>query len=486
MYENANNQIPTLESATGKMGSLPPIRIVIEQADAEAIDLVFTRPFRIGRDVDSDIKVQNSHVSRNHVEVDYKDHCWWVHDLDSTNGIYLNGKKVKHAPVMDGDALNLGKDGPRAVFSYLSKEAAATFIRQQPGYEAGKKWTMGPSRVVLIVVAALLLGGFGFFYGRRQLDQQEVVRDKAETLFAEIRSADIAIAGVYAEQEGTDKLLFAQRLIELEQGRKDNFETYTGYLIQLGLYQALDDQQSQIYNVARFFNESELAMPSSFIYEVQSVIFDYWLDEGEELLKEALTRAQLFEYTPYVVKSLEDYGLPTEFFYLPVTISGFDADAERQVSEGTHIAGMWQLSRATGASYGLKGVSEAEEFAILPVDGRYEFQASTNVAVKLLHDIYRKEAMASGLLTLAVYLQHEQQTASTGRPALGSILSQVPADLEARNIWAIREQYPQQISDQVYEQVVRIFAAAVIGQDPQLFGLDILTPTAVNTYKSFR
>ena len=467
------------------MGTLPPIRIVIEEVESGAIDQVFTRPFRIGRDADCEVKIQNSHVSRNHAEIDFKDHCWWVHDLESTNGVYLNGKKVMHAPVMDKDVLNFGKDGPRAECSYLSPEAAAAFARSQPKEKSGPL-SMGPFRMVAFVLIALLLGGFGFFYGRRQLDKHEVIREKAGVLFSDIRTTQVAIASVYADQAGTDKLLFAQRLNELESTRKGNLEEYKGYLIQLGLYQSLDEQESQIYNVARFFNESELAMPASFIDEVKSAIYEYWLEEGEPALKEATTRAQLFNYTPYVVKTLENYGLPIEFFYLPVYISSFNTEAELPATSEHTTLGIWQLSEASGAAYGLSIASSDDELSSVSVDERLDFKASTDAAISLLHDIYREEAMASGLLTLAIYLQHEHVAVSSRVSSPEMVLAEVPAEVLSRDIWHIRQQYPHLISDRVYEQVVRIFAAAVIGQDPQLFRLDLNTPNAVDTFKSFR
>jgi hypothetical protein len=94
--------------------------------------------------------------------------------------------------------------------------------------------------------------------------------------------------------------------------------------------------------------------------------------------------------------------------------------------------------------------------------------------------------MASGLLTLALYLQYEREATPEDVAARRSVVSDLPKDVHTRNIWYIRQQYPNMISEQVYEQVVRIFAASVIGQDPTLFGLDVTTPTISNAFKSFR
>ena len=467
------------------MGIPPPIRILIENAEADPIDRVFTETFRIGRDHDCEVPVQNSHVSRNHAEVQFKDRCWWVHDLDSTNGIYLNGKKIKHAPLMEGDVLVLGKDGPRAIFSYLSPEAAAAFVPQGAKQHRGRR-RLGGNRVLAVFLIALLLGGFGFFFGRRQLDENAVLRQKAGMLFSDIRANEVEMASLYARRGEMDKLFFAQRLNELEARQNEALDQYKGYLIQLGMYQSFDAQENQIYNVARFFNESELAIPPEFMEAVRAAVYEYWLDEGMAWFKEALARAQLFDYTPVVINSLEQYGLPVEFFYLPLTLSGFNPDSERVFEDGHTTAGVWHLSDATAAMLQVGGAVSGVATSILPVEGRRDVRASTAAAVQWLHRIYREEALASGLLTLAVYLRHEQQLAGMGHTALAEVLEGVPATAEARTLWYIREHFPQRIPDDVYQRVVNIFAAAVIGQDPAAFGLDLVTPTTVPSFSAYR
>jgi pSer/pThr/pTyr-binding forkhead associated (FHA) protein len=48
-------------------------------------------------------------VSRFHAELRHDDHDdWTVRDLDSTNGTWLNGARVREARVFRGDVLRLG------------------------------------------------------------------------------------------------------------------------------------------------------------------------------------------------------------------------------------------------------------------------------------------------------------------------------------------------------------------------------------------
>src|SRR5262245_46098196 len=62
----------------------------------------------IGRSRDSDIQVPDPNVSRRHVEIVQEGTAYWVVDLDSTNGIELNGHRVKREKLTDGDRVKLG------------------------------------------------------------------------------------------------------------------------------------------------------------------------------------------------------------------------------------------------------------------------------------------------------------------------------------------------------------------------------------------
>lgn len=62
----------------------------------------------IGRSRDCDIQLEDANVSRRHAEVRQEGPSFWLVDLDSTNGIEINGRKLKRAKLEDGDRLVLG------------------------------------------------------------------------------------------------------------------------------------------------------------------------------------------------------------------------------------------------------------------------------------------------------------------------------------------------------------------------------------------
>ncbi len=62
----------------------------------------------IGRSRDCDIQLADANVSRRHAEVRQEGASYWVVDLGSTNGMEVNGKRVKRAKLQSGDTITLG------------------------------------------------------------------------------------------------------------------------------------------------------------------------------------------------------------------------------------------------------------------------------------------------------------------------------------------------------------------------------------------
>ncbi len=90
-----------------------PVELGLEQ---EVIALVFDgtrrevkeRRIVIGRSRDCDIQLADSNVSRRHAELRQEGASYWIVDLGSTNGMEVNGKRVKRAKLRDGDTITLG------------------------------------------------------------------------------------------------------------------------------------------------------------------------------------------------------------------------------------------------------------------------------------------------------------------------------------------------------------------------------------------
>ncbi len=62
----------------------------------------------LGRGLNNDVILEDTRVSRHHAQLRYKTRRFWVTDLNSTNGTYINGERVSEADLRNGDVLSLG------------------------------------------------------------------------------------------------------------------------------------------------------------------------------------------------------------------------------------------------------------------------------------------------------------------------------------------------------------------------------------------
>jgi hypothetical protein len=62
----------------------------------------------LGRSKECDVRISDPNVSRRHAEVRQEGSTYWVVDLDSTNGVLVNGRRQKRAKLDDGDRITLG------------------------------------------------------------------------------------------------------------------------------------------------------------------------------------------------------------------------------------------------------------------------------------------------------------------------------------------------------------------------------------------
>ncbi len=72
---------------------------------------------RIGRNVTNDIHIDNPSVSSTHAVIKKVMNTYFIEDLGSTNGTFVNEKKITKYELLNGDEVIIGKHS--LVFHYL-------------------------------------------------------------------------------------------------------------------------------------------------------------------------------------------------------------------------------------------------------------------------------------------------------------------------------------------------------------------------------
>lgn len=67
-----------------------------------------TTMLTIGRGLDNDIVLEDARVSRHHAQLRYKTRRFWITDLSSTNGTFVNNERVSDGALKNGDVVSLG------------------------------------------------------------------------------------------------------------------------------------------------------------------------------------------------------------------------------------------------------------------------------------------------------------------------------------------------------------------------------------------
>lgn len=89
---------------------VPILSVQILEIEPESIHQYNLTQLLIGRDPASDICLPNELVSAQHARLSFHHNQWWVEDLQSTNGTYLNDERVYTPTVLiSGDELRCGK-----------------------------------------------------------------------------------------------------------------------------------------------------------------------------------------------------------------------------------------------------------------------------------------------------------------------------------------------------------------------------------------
>jgi hypothetical protein len=456
----------------------------------------FSRSFHIGRDRDCEVSIQDAHVSRRHAVVLFAGGRWSLRDLQSANGILVDGRRVEIAAIDEDVTVSLGDDGPQLEFALerASIAAAPPASAEEPvdeamliadyaeryfGSGADEDEVVGGRTMMIrrafdqvqrkqkrrhrwIVAAVTLLavaaGGYAY-YNVRQLREQQAL---AAEIFYSMKTIDVNIAALEqrmtASGAGQDQV---RKYLEDRRKLEANYEQFVAGLSARNL----SEQDRLILRVTRSLGECDVTAPPEYIREVHTYIRK-WQATGRFV--RAAKLAQDMGYTRRIIEELLKQNLAPQFFYLAMQESDFEPFRSGPPTRWGIAKGMWQFIPETGARFGLKIGPLAKSAGPDRDDERLHWEKATVAAARYIKDIYSTDAQASGLLVMASY--------NWGERRIIDLLRTMPADPRERNFWKLLERYRDRMPLQTYDYVFHIVAAAVIGENPRLFGFPMDSP----------
>ena len=337
------------------------------------------------------------------------------------------------------------------------------------------------SRYRGLVVVALVVSVVAVAYAGYQEVRIRSLRAEAAAIFYELKSRDVALAQraalveqqIEADPDASDSLR-----VDFERAlatRRATAARYDRFVRGIGVYDGLSSEEELIYKTARAFGESELTIPPAFVDEVKQQI-DYW-KRGRRFV-DGVRRAQVEGHDVDAVRALRRHGMPTEFFYLALQESDFKTRAVGPPTRYGYAKGAWQFIPETGTRYGLTPGPLVDTDRYDPLDERHDFPQAADAAARYLRDIYVHLAQASGLLVCASYNWGEGRVRKNMRQ-IQRDLSDIENSPEARTYWKFLTTYRDRMPSETKDYVMKIFAAAVIGQNPRRFGIDMDPPVEV-------
>ena len=478
---------------------IPVLKVAAEVRPGEWADMRFERQFRIGRLKECDLCIESTFVSRTHAGVEYVDDCWTIRDLGSSNGIFYLGERLPSVRIADRATIRLGVAGPEIRFEvelppppppsverrkkdkdaslapyiarYFSKPAAnepagdrTRLIRLAYAHVETKKNRKSGVVIGALLCLTLVFGLFAY-YQYRQLSQQ---RTSAQELFYAIKAQDVDLANLNRALAATNSQIGLQEMDRYRNRRQEMEKSYDHYLATLNIYSPkLTERQRLIMRVARIFGECELDMPPDFEAEINRYI-DRWKSTGR--FKNAIQVAQQNGYIDTISHELLNKGLPPQFFYLALQESNMNVYAVGPITRKGYAKGMWQFIPETAVKYGLHLGPLVDQPRPDPADERHNYKKATDAASQYLLDLYSTDAQASGLLVMACY--------NWGEKSVLPLVQSMPANPRERNFWKLLSKHRDQIPQETYDYVFSITSAAVIGENPRLFGFDFDNPLA--------
>ncbi|WP_200328588.1 transglycosylase SLT domain-containing protein [Thiocystis violacea] len=471
-----------------RQAPLPALQLDYLDARGQPRRMRLSDALMVGRADDCGLRLEHPLVSRQHLVIFPEAGRWWLRDLQSSNGTLVGGRPIERLPLNGVITLELGSGGPRLRLSLAERPSEPA----PPSFEAVSRHYFQEDRpggvgehtrfirlafhdlkrrqrrlylglISLFMLLLIAVGGYALFQHQQLVKTARLAND----VFYAMKELELQIADLEA---GIDADASAELKAQVADSKRQLIAMRERYDVFVEQVQAarpipLDSEDTLILHIARIFGETEVDVPKDFAAEVKAYIRKW---QSSPRMSRAIRRLKENGYGPIIRRELEAQELPPQFMYVALQETNFQPRAVGPPTRYGRAKGMWQFIPATAKRYGVQPGPLQQTGQYDPEDERHDVAKATRAAAKYLKDIYRTDAQASGLLVMASY--------NWGEGNIIKRLRQMPKNPRERNFWKLLRDH--KIPRETYDYVFYIVSAAVICENPALFGFDFANPLA--------
>lgn len=445
-----------------------------------------------GRGSEADYRFNDDGLSRLHSTI-YRDGMRvWIVDENSTNGTFVNGEKVQASgtPLHNGDSIKIGHYTNLTV-RMSEKQAAQT---SNPVNKQSKTVTASESNgfpmiipIAVTTFALLIIGVSAIFVGVKVFggNDKEVVY-KSETYgyesTPETSSTDEENKSKTEKTPKPEKTTSSSNNIENTNKIEEPVVLNSGNTVTIPKgkkYQAMSEDEKNQYiaakaeKVARIIgNQKSEPIPADAVQEIKKYINGYasrlakvknddcsqggWVRSDFTTVLERAAKN-----SPFIIRHFNAEGIDPQ---LGIYVAMIESEHCACLESPTHAKGMFQFLASSAPDYGLSP------------DQRCEPDPSARAAAKYLKSLMGRFGTAPDSVPLAI------ASYNSGQGNLSKNLDKVMAAAASQNrsFWTLvanknvmEGNAGKQFSNENIKYVPKFFATAIIGENPQDFGVSL-------------
>ncbi|HMO79265.1 MAG TPA: transglycosylase SLT domain-containing protein [Pyrinomonadaceae bacterium] len=449
-----------------------------------------------GRGTDADHRFPDAGLSRLHATVYREGDLIWVVDENSSNGTFVNGIPAAPSgtPLGHGDEIKIGNE---TILTVRISEQAAVAVAPSSGASPQGQGTLGGPMpdtpmslipVLLIAFAVLIVSVSAVVVGFKIFGpvQAEVVRDTRETDEYGLPPTPSRTETPKDDTDvRTDSSTFTsntenETFEELPPVNSGNSQPPAGDILKGRRYLDVSDQEKRQYIADRSMriaqiigNRSTDQIPPEAVDAIKRYADGYSRRINSkplggcrlgDNLQSMYERAS--KNAPFIIRAFNEKGIDPR---IGIYLAMIESEHCTCLQSPTGPLGMFQFTKATGELHGLKTVSGASPSN---PDERCEPEPSARAAASYMKALTARFGTGPSSVPLAIGSYNSGE---------GGLSSNLVKALESgqgleRDFWTLiskGEILSKQFQAENFKYVPLFFAAAIVGENPQDFGLKL-------------